>query len=184
MFPAKDYSGRTIGVYAVYKDASKTFALVNMIYLGIVVAGVVFLALILFTVLIVRGVISSTMKLVKEVDETAEVIQRSSVEVSKASEQQALGATKQATTLEQISLTLESIEANSRENSEHAGEAAQISTKVENLSTDGNEKMHEMNNTVESIKKAADETAIIVNTINDIAFQTKSPCSQCCRGGG
>ncbi|MCC6933434.1 MAG: hypothetical protein IT292_09295 [Deltaproteobacteria bacterium] len=89
-----------------------------------------------------------------------------------AGAQQVGSAAEQASSIEEISASVEEIGSMSKQNADNAKEAARITGNVNNLCEGGSKSMSEMEKAMDAIKKAAEETGVIIKTIDEIAFQT------------
>lgn len=95
-----------------------------------------------------------------------------SEEVAASSQTLASGAADQASSLEETSASLEEISAMSGQNADNSRQAANLVGELKRISTDGVDSMNRMSKAVGEISSSADETAEIINTIDEIAFQT------------
>ena len=172
MFPAKDYSGKSIGVQLIKYNAAKNFMIVRNIYIGVITSAILFIFLGIFTKLLARSIVRAIKLLVEEVNIGSEKITRTANEVATSARELAEGSSEQAATLQEISASVEEIAAMAGNNNNNAEEAAVVSSTVERTSSNGSKVMKQMETTVEMIKQAADETSIIIRTIDEIAFQT------------
>ena len=79
---------------------------------------------------------------------------------------------EEASALEEISASLEEISGMTRNNADNANEAQLLAKVQEDSIKKGQEAMRRMNKAIGDIKSSSDETAKIVQTIDEIAFQT------------
>ncbi len=86
-------------------------------------------------------------------------------QVARSSQEMAEGANEQASSLEEVSSTLEEMSSITQQNAENARQANSMA----GSSTDAAERMTDA---MRDIKDSSDETARIVKTIDEIAFQT------------
>jgi len=93
-------------------------------------------------------------------------------QVASAAQQLSQSATEQAAALQETAASLEEISSMSKQNSSNAETAATITKSVEKLCAEGSVSMTKMEEAVDNIKQAADETGNIIKTIDEIAFQT------------
>lgn len=115
----------------------------------------------------------------KELNETrlqfsriAEDIVRSASVIGKSSEECAESASEQAASLEETSASMEEMASMNRRNSENAVQASELSAETQQVMDEGKVAMAEMAQAIDQIKSSSDETAKIISTIEDIAFQT------------
>jgi len=81
-------------------------------------------------------------------------------------------ATEQASAIEEISSSVEELQAMLKKSAENANEAQVLTEKSLSNANEGQRTMEKMNEAMDEIKKASDETAKIVKTIDEVAFQT------------
>jgi methyl-accepting chemotaxis protein len=93
-------------------------------------------------------------------------------QVSSSSQQVASGATEQAAALEETSSSLEEMNSMTKRNSDSAASAARLSEQTQEAVKSGNDAVARMGTAIQRIEATARETAVIVKTIDEIAFQT------------
>jgi methyl-accepting chemotaxis protein len=89
-----------------------------------------------------------------------------------SSQSLAQGASEQAAGLEETSATLEQIAGMSKQISENTGQVERLAKSAQAQTQSGSATMERLVETIASIKGAADRTAKIVKSIDEIAFQT------------
>jgi len=99
-------------------------------------------------------------------------IDESSTVLSNASQSLASSATQQAASLQETTSSLEEMSSQIKHNAANAGEAETAIDSARPLLEKGLEAMFRMNEAMEEIKQASQETSKIIKTIDDIAFQT------------
>lgn len=119
-----------------------------------------------------RGIIKVLSAICAQMGDGAVQVANASNQVSQASQQLAQGAAEQAASVEETAASIEEIATLSKQNADNAGRAATMAESVASLSVRGVESMNEMNQAINKIKSAADETVTIIKTIDEIAFQT------------
>ena len=82
------------------------------------------------------------------------------------------GATEQASSVEELAATISEISMDISKSAESAESVAQQIREVGREAEESNRKMDEMLQAMDDIKKASDQIALIIKTIEDIAFQT------------
>ena len=82
------------------------------------------------------------------------------------------GATEQASSVEELAATISEISMDISKSAESAESVAQQIREVGHEAEESNRKMDEMLQAMDDIKKASDQIALIIKTIEDIAFQT------------
>ena len=102
----------------------------------------------------------------------AEQTASASLQVAQSSQDMAQGASEQASSLEETSASLEEITSMTKQNSDNATMAMNLSAAANASAAKGADAVAKMEQAIGEIKKSADETAKIVKTIDAIAFQT------------
>jgi methyl-accepting chemotaxis protein len=95
-----------------------------------------------------------------------------SSEINRASLTLAESSTHQAASLEETSATLEEISSMTKRNAEHADTAQGLAGETRRAADTGSQDMVEMVKAMNDIKVASDNIAVIIKTIDEIAFQT------------
>ncbi|MCP4571026.1 MAG: hypothetical protein GY838_01615 [bacterium] len=105
---------------------------------------------------------------------TLGIMEVASVAVQTAEGAQSLaeGSTRQASSIESTSASMEQVSAMTARNAESARKATDISSRNRDRASGGAEAMERMQSAINEIKQSSDETATIVGTIDEIAFQT------------
>ena len=118
-------------------------------------------------------------RIVRELQHISGVIGDSSLQfsgaagqVSRSSQSLAQGASQQAASLEEASASLEQMSSMTRRNAENAQQASQLVKETRNAAEHGGDDMRTMISAMDGIKSSGDETAKIIKTIDEIAFQT------------
>ncbi|HKI97807.1 MAG TPA: methyl-accepting chemotaxis protein [bacterium] len=141
----------------------------------IILAGVLLIALLGGQVLLWwlnRSIRRSIGEVVVALQSASSSLGSASQQVSSSSQSLASGASEQAANLEETTSTLEEIAGMTRQNTEHTREADRLSGSALAQANDGAHAVQRMVTTITDIKGASDETAKILRTINEIAFQT------------
>ncbi len=121
---------------------------------------------------IVRNIVGTLSLLVDGLSSGADQVAAASHQVANASQEMAEGASEQASSLEQTSASLAQLSTSTQGNAESAREANRVAGEVRSSTETCQEAMSRMDGAIVQIKTAADQTAKIVHTINDMAFQT------------
>jgi methyl-accepting chemotaxis protein len=154
-------------------DESEAFAAVTQMkwVMGIIalvgVASIVAVAL-----LVANSIATPIRRIIEGLSAGAEQTASASGQVSSASQSLAEGASEQAASIEETTASLEQMTAGVKGNAENAGQAEDVSTRARKDADKGSEAMTRMNQAINQIKVAADETSKIIKTIDEIAFQT------------
>ena len=93
-------------------------------------------------------------------------------QVSSASQSLAQGASEQAASLEETTSSMEEMSSMTSQNAGNANQARKLAESALNSSEKGGSAMQRMSAAIDDIKRSSDETAKVVNTIDEIAFQT------------
>ncbi|MBI5818469.1 MAG: hypothetical protein HZA88_05735 [Verrucomicrobia bacterium] len=93
-------------------------------------------------------------------------------QVSASSQSLAEGASEQAASLEETSSSLEEMSSMIKKNAENAQKTKELANQARIAGDTGSADMKEMSSAMSAIKASSDDTAMIIETINEIAFQT------------
>ncbi len=104
--------------------------------------------------------------------EAAEQVASAAAQVSSASQQLAEGSSEQAASVEETSSSLEEISSMTKQNAGNAGEASALVAETGKVVDIANDAMKELTVSMADISTASEETAKIIKTIDEIAFQT------------
>ncbi len=106
------------------------------------------------------------------VDEGVRQVNSASDQISRGSQSLAEGANEQAAALEEVSSALEQMASMTNQSADNAHHANLLSEEANDLARQGNVGMKKMTSAMSRIKTSSDETATIIQAIDDIAFQT------------
>ena len=109
---------------------------------------------------------------VSEIQNSSEQVLLGAKQISDSSAALAIGATEQAGAVDELTVTLDMINEQTKVNGENASEAYNLSGKSTEDATHGNEAMKEMLTAMEQIKQSSDSISSVIKVIQDIAFQT------------
>lgn len=107
-----------------------------------------------------------------QIASASEQVASASGQISQASQSLASGASEQSASLEETSASLEEISNQTHKNAAAAREGASLASDAEKASTDGVSAMEKMSDAIRLIQASSQETAKIVSSIDEIAFQT------------
>lgn len=110
--------------------------------------------------------------LIKQLTETIENINMGVHTLSQSAQDLSQGATYQASSLEEVSSSLNEIEAQTKANNDNANQAIQISSQALATIERGNKQMESMQLAMNQIEKTSDNVSKIIKDIDEIAFQT------------
>jgi methyl-accepting chemotaxis protein len=136
---------------------------------GVTVFGIILAFVLSRGIIRVFKVVTETMASLRQ---SATQTATSSAQFEESSQDMAEGATEQAASLEEISSALEQIASMTRKNAENTNQANSLSAEAREAAGKGAGAMNRMNDAIQRIKKSSDETAKIIRTIDEIAFQT------------
>ena len=119
-----------------------------------------------------QKMVTSISNLVSKVRENALQIQSASSQLAAASQSLSDGASMSATSLQEVTDSMNEIQAKTTGNANNAEKARQLSIATTNSSKTGSEHMEEMTSAITEIESSSKEVANIIKTIDNIAFQT------------
>ncbi|MDZ7640885.1 MAG: methyl-accepting chemotaxis protein [Desulfurivibrio sp.] len=141
----------------------------------VVIGGLVLMA-ILFATLVLRVVSNSVIKpisrIIGDLSGNADNLLDAATQVSSSSHELADGASNQAASLEESSASLEEMSSMTQRNAENVKETSRMSEETRSSAETAQHSMEKMGEAIDNIKKSTDETAVIMKTIDEIAFQT------------
>ena len=141
----------------------------------LVAAGLAIMA-VLFATLVIRivssGVISPIRRVIADLSSGADNLLDAANQVSSSSHELADGANRQAASLEETSSALEEVSSMSRQNADNVNQTSLMAENARKSAEVAQASMQKMGEAITSIKKSADQTAVIMKTIDEIAFQT------------
>ena len=104
--------------------------------------------------------------------EMSEQIKSGSLQLADAATNLAESSTLQATTIFDLTSLTENLYADMDKNSNDARECVEIASQAGQTLSAGNEKMHELKEAIDEIRKCSEEINAIIGAIDDIATQT------------
>lgn len=111
---------------------------------------------------------SALAKVAQPVDQVASA----SSQINEAAGKLAEGSSTQASSIEEISASLEQMSSMTAQNADNADQAKNLANASQTSAQKGNETMAKMKEAIDSIQASSIETSKIVKTIDEIAFQT------------
>jgi len=149
--------------------AGSTSTALHSIVVGVVLA-VIAGSVIAFV--IIRGVGRILRSVTRSLREGAEQIAAAAGQVSGASQQFAEGSSAQAASLEETSSSLEELASMTKRNAESTARANELARQTRRSAETGSTDMQAMNASMLELQDASGDIAKIVQTIDEIAFQT------------
>ncbi len=107
-----------------------------------------------------------------DIHAVAEQVASSSGEIANGSQFLAQGATEQASTIEEISANIASINEQANQSAQTSQEVATDSVNIRQIAQQGNDQMQRMMEAVQEINTASQSIEQVIKVIDDIAFQT------------
>lgn len=156
-----------------FKKAETNFAALRKWSYSLLILGTVLgIGLSIYVAQTTVSLLNKVQQIAQMLDEAAIVTASSSTQVSATSQSLAEGASQQAASLEETSSALEEISSMSQSNTEDTENADALALEAQNTADRGAEDMGMMKSAMDDIKNSGDETAKIIKTIDEIAFQT------------
>ncbi len=134
--------------------------------------GLSAIALTLVSLLVARSVPRPFAAIIAELSRTSSLNTDAARVVANSSAELADAANTQAASLEQVSASLEEVAGMTARNTQHAERAKTLSGAARDGVEVGTSQMERMEAAMDAIKKASEEIAAILKTIDEIAFQT------------
>ena len=141
---------------------------------AMMIAGAI-AAIILGTILalvITRGITKPISRVISGLSASIEQTDSAAGQISSASQSAAQGASEQAATIQETTSSVEQMASMCKQNASNADEAKGLTAATRTSAENGTEATARMSTAIDDIKKSSDETAKIVKTIDEIAFQT------------
>ncbi len=107
-----------------------------------------------------------------QINQSAEQVSAGAEQVSTGAQSLAQGATEQASAVEELSATIAEISNNARKNAENSEQAASHTQSAGQSLSECSEYMQQMVAAMEKISESSEEIGKIIDTIENIAFQT------------
>lgn len=142
----------------------------GMIGILLVVSAVIFFLAI--NRIVIRNLIGPVKRIALGLNDGAEQVSAAANQVSDASQTLAEGATEQASSLQETSNALSQVASMTRANAESAQQASELSNSARSAAEDGDKTMHQLNGAMAAINESSGRISKIIQTIEEIAFQT------------
>ena len=152
------------------KASASQATLLKALSLGAMIVGVV--AALALGILIARGITRVLKGIADTLSAGAEQTAAAAGQVSSASQSLAEGASEQAASLEETSSSLEEMSSMTQRNATNASQCNTLMAEAKETVDGMARATEEMSRTIAKIKTSSDDTAKIIKTIDEIAFQT------------
>ena len=130
------------------------------------------IVLVALAIVVSRSIPKPFQALADQLAKMATHTDNASTQVASSSQSLAEGASQQAASLEETSASLEEMSSMTRRNAEHAQRAKEIANQTRAAADARAADMSAMIRAMDDIKRASDNIAVIIKTIDEIAFQT------------
>ncbi|MBU0740948.1 hypothetical protein KJ554_01200 [bacterium] len=139
--------------------------LLILVSLGMLVGGALVVSL-------TRNIVKDLKRVIVGMGESVGQVTTASAHLSESSQDLAHGASTQASTLEQISASLQDLSAKTRLNAANAAKMDDMADVVSKASLRSAEAGSRMQEAISKVQKSSGDTARIIKSIDEIAFQT------------
>jgi methyl-accepting chemotaxis protein len=157
----------------VTQPESEFLAAANEIRNIILIVGLIFLAITIFTVIVfARSITIPINNVISGLTDGSEQVSSASNQVASSSQQLAEGSSELAASLEETSSSMEEIASMARQNAQNSNQAKQMMGEANKIVEKVNKQMFELVEATGVIAKTSEETGKIIKTIDEIAFQT------------
>ena len=170
VFKASPKFGWSVGIGIVMADLTAPARRVGMVNLSL--GFTILLATLGIVLLVVRSITNPLDRTVRTLIGSSGQVGGAAQSVTESSQSLAEGASEQAASLEETSASLEEMSSMTKANVEHAGQANQLARQTRQAAEQGAAQMEAMSQAMGEIKASSDSIAIIIKTIDEIAFQT------------
>ncbi|MEN8905970.1 MAG: methyl-accepting chemotaxis protein [Clostridiales bacterium] len=117
-------------------------------------------------------IIDSLNNVFQDINNSSDIVAEGSKQFSSSSQILSQGATEQASSLEEISSSMEQISDQTKHSAENATKVNELTEETKISAQRGNKQMHEMLNSMNEINNSSSNISKIIKVIDEIAFQT------------
>ncbi len=117
-------------------------------------------------------IITSFNDVFSEINNASDQVASGSRQVSDGSLSLSQGATEQASAIEELTVSITQVAAQTKENAVNANQANELAIRAKENAKLGNDHMHEMLKSMEEINESSSNISKIIKVIDEIAFQT------------
>jgi methyl-accepting chemotaxis protein len=136
---------------------------------------ILFISMILIIILalfIADSISTPIQKVIRSIRKSSDNLSQAAEKFEKTSQMLDSSTSEQAASLEETSASLENVAVMITQNADNTFKASQMTEETHRITSAGIERMEKAVNSIHEIKKSSDETADIISTIDEIAFQT------------
>ncbi len=153
-------------------DASRaSYLSIRRILLLLIIASVIISAVL--GLFLTRSITRPLDRIIKNINRSSDQVAVASSQMSSSSQSLAGGANQQAAAIEETSSALEEMSTMTKLNAANAGQAHALTLETNSVVEKSNAAMHALVSSMSQISEASVDTAKILKTIDEIAFQTK-----------
>lgn len=149
-----------------------TSAVVESVWAAIFIGVLTMITALVLGFYLVRSVTLPMNKLTINLARSSSSLSSSSQEMASASGELSANSSEAAASIEEVSASLEEISSMVSRSADNSATANKLSTESDDLINTCIKTMNKMKESIHWIKSASDETAKVIETINEIAFQT------------
>lgn len=120
----------------------------------------------------INNIIVSLNNVLSNINTAAEQVASGSRQVSDGNQAISQGATEQASSIEELTVTIGQIAQQTKQNAMNANDASELASTAKQDALTGNEQMKGMQQAMEEISESSASIGKIIKVIDDIAFQT------------
>ena len=117
-------------------------------------------------------IIKSFNEVFSEINTAADQVAAGSRQVSDGSQALSQGATEQASSIEELTVSIGQVASQTKDNAVNADKANELALKAKENAEQGNQQMHNMLQSMEEINESSSKISKIIKVIDEIAFQT------------
>jgi methyl-accepting chemotaxis protein len=111
-------------------------------------------------------------RIMRNIQSASDQVAAGAKQISALSVSMSQGATEQASSVEQLTASIEEISSQTRQNADNANEANELAEAAKRNALSGNARMKEMLEAMDEINSASQNISKIIKVIDEIAFQT------------